>query len=70
MSDRMAAMITFSSLKDVGIISSANKANVIDVSNVRQKCREIHEKYEESKNVWGLHLGGRNDAIICMKKAW
>lgn len=69
-SDRVAAMIASSALKDYGVISHEDKSDVVDRSKLRrerQKLRKESQDQESSKLV-SLYFDGRKDKTLVQEK--
>lgn len=66
-SDRAAAIIASSVLKDVGIITSKDPSAVIDRSKLRRertKVRSALHDADRNKNIRGIYFDGRKDKIL------
>lgn len=66
-SDRAAAIIASSVLKDVGIISSNDTSGVIDRSKLRRertKVRSALQNADRDKIIYGIYFDGRKDKTL------
>lgn len=66
-SDRAAAIIASSVLKDVGIISSNDTSSVIDRSKLRRertKVRTALQNADRDQNICGIYFDGRKDQTL------